>query len=88
MFFFFFSTGESCEIRIRYTLNHYGYFPATMYFEFLTGSTPFCIIREVEAVAKTPLADILGPISPYKAVRVQAMNPPITVEVEGEPPER
>lgn len=86
--FCFFSTGESCEVRVRYMLNHYGYFPATMYFEFLTGSTPFCIIREVEAVAKTPLADILGPISPYKAFRVRERNPASTVEVEGAPPER
>lgn len=60
-----------------------------MYFEFLpTGSTPFCIIREMEAAARTPLAEILGPVSPYKAVRVQARSHVCTVEVEGEPPER
>lgn len=72
-------------------LNHYGYFPATMYFEFLpgvTGSTPFCIIREMEAEARTPLADILGPVAPYKGVQIQARNHVCTVEVEGERPER
>lgn len=69
-------------------LNHYGYFPATMYFEFLAESTPFCIIREMEAAATTPLAEILGPVSPYKAIRVQTKNHVCTVEVEGELPER
>lgn len=72
-------------------LNHYGYFPISMYFEFspgLTGSTPFCIIREIDAEAKTMLAEILGPVSPYKALRVQARDLVCTVEVEGVPPER
>lgn len=60
-----------------------------MYFEFLiTGSTPFCIIREMEAAARTPLADILGPVSPYKPLRVQARSHVSTVEVEGVPPEK
>uniref|UniRef100_H3DLP5 RNA helicase n=1 Tax=Tetraodon nigroviridis TaxID=99883 RepID=H3DLP5_TETNG len=81
--------GETYEVRVRYILNHYGYFPATMYFEFLiTGSTPFCIIREMEAAARTPLADILGPVSPYKPLRVQARSHVSTVEVEGVPPEK
>uniref|UniRef100_A0AAQ5ZBM9 RNA helicase n=1 Tax=Amphiprion ocellaris TaxID=80972 RepID=A0AAQ5ZBM9_AMPOC len=40
----FLCAGESYEVVVRYTLNHYGYFPATMYFEFCPdppGSAPF-----------------------------------------------
>lgn len=60
-----------------------------MCFEFLLeGSSPFWIIREIEASAKTPLEEMLGPVSPYKGVRVGAKNHVQTVEVEGEPPER
>uniref|UniRef100_A0A671YW21 RNA helicase n=1 Tax=Sparus aurata TaxID=8175 RepID=A0A671YW21_SPAAU len=62
-------TGESYEVLVRYKLSHFGYFPATMYFEFcpdLPASAPFCIVREVEAIASTPLAVELGPVSPYK----------------------
>lgn len=84
-------TGERYEVRVRYVLNHYGYFPATMYFEFcggLKGSSPFCIVREMEALARTPLAAELGPVSPYKFVRVQAKKPLSTKLVEGDPPER
>uniref|UniRef100_A0A8D0ACU7 RNA helicase n=1 Tax=Sander lucioperca TaxID=283035 RepID=A0A8D0ACU7_SANLU len=64
----FLCPGESYEVVVRYTLNHYGYFPATMYFEFcedLQGAVPFCIVREMEATARTPLAVELGPVSPY-----------------------
>ncbi len=76
---------------VRYVLNHYGYFPATMYFEFcpdLPGSVPFCIVREMEAVAMTPLAVELGPVAPYKPFQVVTHKPVDTVVVEGVPPER
>uniref|UniRef100_A0A8C3G594 RNA helicase n=1 Tax=Cyclopterus lumpus TaxID=8103 RepID=A0A8C3G594_CYCLU len=59
----FLRPGESYDVVVRYTLNHYGYFPATVYFEFcpdLPESVPFCIVREMEAVARTPLAVELG----------------------------
>ncbi|XP_037640935.1 putative helicase mov-10-B.1 [Sebastes umbrosus] len=86
----FLCPGESYEVVVRYTLNHYGYFPATMYFEFcpdLPGSAPFCIVREMEAVARTPLAVELGPIAPYKPYKVASYRPVGTVVVEGVPPE-
>lgn len=76
---------------VRYTLNHYGYFPATVYFEFcpdLPGPVPFCIVREIEALARTPLAVDLGPVSPYKPFQVVTRKPVNTVIVEGVPPER
>ncbi|XP_047440152.1 putative helicase mov-10-B.1 isoform X2 [Mugil cephalus] len=82
--------GESYEVVVRYVLNHYGYFPATMYFEFcpdLPGSAPFCIVREMEAAAQTPLGVELGPVSPYKPFRVVTRRLVDTVVVEGVPPE-
>uniref|UniRef100_A0A669CCT7 RNA helicase n=1 Tax=Oreochromis niloticus TaxID=8128 RepID=A0A669CCT7_ORENI len=87
----FFSPGESYEVKVKYILNHYGYFPATMYFEFcpdLPGSVPFCIVREIEAAAQTPLAVELGPVAPYKPFRVAAYKPVDTIIVDGVPPDR
>uniref|UniRef100_A0A669B551 RNA helicase n=1 Tax=Oreochromis niloticus TaxID=8128 RepID=A0A669B551_ORENI len=86
----FFSPGESYEVKVKYILNHYGYFPATMYFEFcpdLPGSVPFCIVREIEAAAQTPLAVELGPVAPYKPFRVAAYKPVDTIIVDGVPPD-
>uniref|UniRef100_A0A672JJX0 RNA helicase n=1 Tax=Salarias fasciatus TaxID=181472 RepID=A0A672JJX0_SALFA len=79
--------GESYEVVVRYTLIHYGHFPATMYFEFcpdLPDSVPFCIVREMEAVARTPLAVELGPVAPYKKLQVFTSRPVDTVIVDGE----
>lgn len=86
----FLCPGESYEVVVRYMLNHYGYFPATVYFEFcpdLPGSLPFCIVREMEALARTPLAVELGPVSPYKPFQTVTYKPVNTVIVEGVPPE-
>ncbi|KAK2861814.1 hypothetical protein Q5P01_001347 [Channa striata] len=86
----FLCPGESYEVVVRYTLNHYGFFPATMYFEFcpdLPGSVPFCIVRQMEATARTPLAVDLGPVAPYKPFQVTKYKPVDTVIVEGVPPE-
>uniref|UniRef100_A0A3Q4GL09 RNA helicase n=1 Tax=Neolamprologus brichardi TaxID=32507 RepID=A0A3Q4GL09_NEOBR len=94
LFFFFclfFPPGASYEVEVKYILNHYGYFPATMYFEFcpdLPGSVPFCIVREIEAAAHTPLAVELGPVAPYKPFRVAAYKPVDTIIVDGVPPDR
>uniref|UniRef100_A0A672JMN7 RNA helicase n=1 Tax=Salarias fasciatus TaxID=181472 RepID=A0A672JMN7_SALFA len=74
----FLCPGESYEVVVRYTLIHYGHFPATMYFEFcpdLPDSVPFCIVREMEAVARTPLAVELGPVAPYKKLQVFTSRP-------------
>lgn len=86
----FLCPGESYDVSVRYWMNHYGYFPATVYFEFcpdLPGSVPFCIVREIEAVARTPLAVELGPVAPYKPFQVVTYKPVDTVVVEGVPPE-
>uniref|UniRef100_A0A8C4I789 RNA helicase n=1 Tax=Dicentrarchus labrax TaxID=13489 RepID=A0A8C4I789_DICLA len=86
----FLCPGESYEVMVRYMLNHYGYFPATMYFEFcpdVPGPVPFCIVREMEALTRTPLAAELGPVSPYKPFQVVTYKRVDTVIVEGVPPE-
>lgn len=65
-----------------------------MYFEFCTesdppgSSKPFCIVREMEASARTHLAVELGPFAPFKPYQVAPYKPVDTVIVEGEPPER
>ncbi|XP_028262753.1 putative helicase mov-10-B.1 [Parambassis ranga] len=86
----FLCPGESYDVVVRYMLNHYGYFPATMYFEFcpdVHGSVPFCIVREMEATARTALAVELGPVAPYKPFQAVTYKPVDTVVVEGVPPE-
>ncbi|KAK5872123.1 hypothetical protein PBY51_012852 [Eleginops maclovinus] len=87
----FLCPGESYEVVVRYKLKHYGFFPATMYFEFcpdLPGSVPFCIVREMEAEARTPLAVELGPVSPYKPYKGVTYRRAGRVIVEGVPPEK
>ncbi|CAJ1050280.1 putative helicase mov-10-B.1 isoform X2 [Xyrichtys novacula] len=80
--------GETYEVIVQYTLSHYGYFPATMYFEFCPDlQEPFCIVREMEALAKTPLAVDLGPVAPYKPFQMVTYKPVDTVVVEGVPPD-
>ncbi|XP_024282321.1 putative helicase mov-10-B.1 isoform X1 [Oncorhynchus tshawytscha] len=90
----FLCPGESYDVEVHYWLHHYGHFPATMYFEFCTesnppgSSKPFCIVREMEASARTHLAVELGPFAPFKPCQVVPYKPVDTVIVEGEPPER
>uniref|UniRef100_A0A8C7D8R6 RNA helicase n=1 Tax=Oncorhynchus kisutch TaxID=8019 RepID=A0A8C7D8R6_ONCKI len=90
----FLCPGESYDVEVHYWLHHYGHFPATMYFEFCTesnppgSSKPFCIVREMEASARTHLAVELGPFAPFKPCQVAPYKPVDTVIVEGEPPER
>lgn len=81
--------GERYDVEVHYRLSCYGHFPATMYFEFSPdppGSKPFCIVREMEAVARSPLAVELGPVAPYKPYQAATYKPVNTVTVEGEPP--
>ncbi|KAM8916086.1 putative helicase mov-10-B.1 isoform 3-T3 [Spinachia spinachia] len=87
----FLCPGESYEVAARYQLNHCGYFPATVYFEFcpeVPDSGPFCVVREMEAVAGSPLGVELGPVAPYTPFHRVTYKPVNTVLVEGEPPQR
>ncbi|KAK3556979.1 hypothetical protein QTP70_022320 [Hemibagrus guttatus] len=85
--------GESCAVEVKYQAHHYGYFPATMYFEFCPESEssdppkPFCIVREIEAVVHTQLGTELGPTGPYRAKKKGQKRPKHRVLEEGVPPE-
>ncbi|KAM9409052.1 putative helicase mov-10-B.1 [Pholidichthys leucotaenia] len=85
----FLCPGENYEVVVRYSIIHYGYFPTTMYFEFcpdVPDSSPFCIIREIEATAVSSLAEELGPVAPYKPYQLATVKPVNTFVVEGVPP--
>ncbi|XP_060724073.1 putative helicase mov-10-B.1 [Tachysurus vachellii] len=85
--------GESYAVEVKYQARHYGYFPATMYFEFCHESEssdppkPFCIVREIQAVVHTQLGTELGPTSQYRAKQKGQKRPKERVVEEGVPPE-
>uniref|UniRef100_A0AAR2K6N0 RNA helicase n=1 Tax=Pygocentrus nattereri TaxID=42514 RepID=A0AAR2K6N0_PYGNA len=80
---------ESYVVEVHYHINHYGHFPATMYFEFCpdseppSPSKPFCIVRELEAVVQTQLAAELGPESPYRPRQAGRYRPEDRIVEEG-----
>uniref|UniRef100_A0A672QYS9 RNA helicase n=1 Tax=Sinocyclocheilus grahami TaxID=75366 RepID=A0A672QYS9_SINGR len=75
-------------------VHHHGHFPATMYFEFCPeadppgSAKPFCIVRELEAVVQSGLAETLGPESPYNPKQNRRLRPEKRIVEEGVPPER
>ncbi|XP_053355474.1 putative helicase mov-10-B.1 [Clarias gariepinus] len=85
--------GESYAVEVKYQAHHYGYFPATMYFEFCPEPEssdppkPFCIVREIEAVVHTQLGSELGPTSQYRPRQKGRNRPKDRVVEEGVPPE-
>uniref|UniRef100_A0A673M8R7 RNA helicase n=1 Tax=Sinocyclocheilus rhinocerous TaxID=307959 RepID=A0A673M8R7_9TELE len=86
--------GESYVVEVHYKVHHHGHFPATMYFEFCPEADPpgtakpFCIVRELEAVVQSGLAETLGPESPYNPKQNRRLRPENRILEEGVPPER
>ncbi|RXN09183.1 helicase mov-10 [Labeo rohita] len=86
--------GESYAVEVHYKVHHHGHFPATMYFEFCpeadppASAKPFCIVRELEAVVQTGLAETLGPESPYDPKQNRRLRPENRIVEVGVPPER
>uniref|UniRef100_A0A671KB94 RNA helicase n=1 Tax=Sinocyclocheilus anshuiensis TaxID=1608454 RepID=A0A671KB94_9TELE len=86
--------GESYAVEVHYKVHHHGHFPATMYFEFCPeadppgSAKPFCIVRELEAVVQSGLAETLGPESPYNPKQNRRLRPEKRIVEEGVPPER
>ncbi|KAM4741443.1 putative helicase mov-10-B.1 isoform 2-T3 [Anableps anableps] len=81
--------GESYDVALHYILNECGYFPATVYFEFLLDlpkPVTFCIVREIKAVVQTSLGAELGPVAPYKPCQKVKPKPAVKEVVEGVPP--
>ncbi|XP_016312825.1 putative helicase mov-10-B.1 isoform X1 [Sinocyclocheilus anshuiensis] len=85
--------GESYAVEVHYKVHHHGHFPATMYFEFCPeadppgSAKPFCIVRELEAVVQSGLAETLGPESPYNPKQNRRLRPEKRIVEEGVPPE-
>ncbi|XP_042614786.1 putative helicase mov-10-B.1 [Cyprinus carpio] len=85
--------GESYVVEVHYKIHHQGHFPATMYLEFCPEADPpgtakpFCIVREVEAVVQSGLAETLGPESPYNPKQNRRLRPENRILEEGVPPE-
>ncbi|XP_026122041.1 putative helicase mov-10-B.1 [Carassius auratus] len=85
--------GESYAVEVHYKVHHHGHFPATMYFEFCPeadppgSAKPFCIVRELEAVVQSGLAETLGPESPYNPKQSRRLRPENRIVEEGVPPE-
>lgn len=85
--------GEDYDVEVHYNVNYSGHYPATMYFEFCPEADPpgtakpFCIVRELEAVVQTGLAETLGPESPYNPKQNRRLRPKSRVVEEGVPPE-
>uniref|UniRef100_A0A3P9J5M7 RNA helicase n=1 Tax=Oryzias latipes TaxID=8090 RepID=A0A3P9J5M7_ORYLA len=71
-------TEESYDVMVHYKLDQYGYFPATVFFEFqpdVPKASPFYIVREIEVSVETPLDSKLGPVSPYKPFQKVTRRP-------------
>uniref|UniRef100_A0A3P9J5U5 RNA helicase n=1 Tax=Oryzias latipes TaxID=8090 RepID=A0A3P9J5U5_ORYLA len=66
------------DVMVHYKLDQYGYFPATVFFEFqpdVPKASPFYIVREIEVSVETPLDSKLGPVSPYKPFQKVTRRP-------------
>ncbi|XP_043098693.1 putative helicase mov-10-B.1 [Puntigrus tetrazona] len=84
---------ESYAVEVHYQVQHHGHFPATMYFEFCPeadppgSAKPFCVVRELEAVVQSGLAETLGPESPYNPKQNRRLRPEKRIVEPGVPPE-
>ncbi|KAL4622450.1 putative helicase mov-10-B.1 isoform X1 [Arapaima gigas] len=85
------NSGDRYEVEVHFTSSHFGFFPATLAFEFrpCTQGTakPIYIVRDIEATLQTPLAKVLGPTAPYKPCQAPVPRPVHIIVEEGFPPE-
>nr|XP_012322017.1 putative helicase MOV-10 isoform X4 [Aotus nancymaae] len=87
--------GECYELHVHCKTGFVGYFPATVLWELLgpgesgsEGAGTFYIARFLAAVAHSPLAAQLKPVTPFKRTRITG-NPVVTNRIEeGERPDR
>ncbi|XP_031507892.1 helicase MOV-10 isoform X1 [Papio anubis] len=87
--------GECYELHVHCKTSFVGYFPATVLWELLgpgesgsEGAGTFYIARFLAAVAHSPLAAQLKPMTPFKRTRITG-NPVVTNRIEeGERPDR
>ncbi|XP_075766067.1 helicase MOV-10 [Pelodiscus sinensis] len=80
--------GDSYAIEVRCLTQLYGYFPATLLFQFTKEPDgPFAIGRFVSAVASSRLAQELGPSAPYKPYQAKLKKSVTVITEEGFPPD-
>ncbi|XP_051949737.1 putative helicase mov-10-B.1 [Xyrauchen texanus] len=81
----------SYEVTMKLKLDHVGVYSATLAFEFKENihpsTSPYHIVRFIEAVHRTELAALLGPKEPYKPLRLETYEPVRCNVDEGFPPE-
>ncbi|XP_070601729.1 helicase MOV-10 isoform X2 [Erythrolamprus reginae] len=76
------------EIQITCEVPDYGFFQVTMQFDFTSEQTgDFHIGRFVQAVAKTKLAEQLGPSEPYQPYQAKLHKPQFRSIEDGFPPD-
>eukprot|EP00064_Thunnus_orientalis_P005544 superscaffoldBa00000547_g5558 len=83
--------GDGYEIQVRFHCSLVGFYPATLAFEFQPDlhSTPFHIVRFIEAQCMTSLGLELAPVAPYKPRSLPVFIPETCFTiVDGQPPER
>ncbi|XP_044207549.1 putative helicase mov-10-B.1 isoform X1 [Thunnus albacares] len=83
--------GDGYEIQVRFHCSWVGFYPATLAFEFQPDlhSTPFHIVRFIEAQCMTSLGLELAPVAPYKPRSLPVFIPETCFTiVDGQPPER
>ncbi|KAM4047751.1 helicase MOV-10 isoform 2-T2 [Anomaloglossus baeobatrachus] len=82
--------GDFYEISVNASSAYYGYFPATIVFEFTKGNTEskFLIGRFVSAIASSKLAEDLAPTSRYIPYQRNLLKTSIINEEDGVSPER
>ncbi|RXN36849.1 helicase mov-10 [Labeo rohita] len=82
---------ERYEVTLRFKAKQTGVYPATLAFEFKEntqpGTSPFHIVRFIQAEYRSELAALLGPEAPYKPKRLEIFEPARCNIDEGVPPE-
>ncbi|XP_073413403.1 putative helicase MOV-10 isoform X2 [Dendrobates tinctorius] len=82
--------GDVYEVSVNASTAYYGYFPATIVFEFTKGNpeSQFLIGRFLSAVASSRLAEDLAPTSRYIPYQRNLVKTSIINEEDGIPPDR
>ncbi|XP_023659848.1 putative helicase mov-10-B.1 isoform X3 [Paramormyrops kingsleyae] len=83
--------GDRYEVEVHFRPPSFGSFPATLAFEFRqcprANTKPIYVVRDIEAMVRSPLGQMLGPEAPYKPYQAPVPRAVHTIVEEGEPPE-
>ncbi|KAL4648422.1 putative helicase MOV-10 isoform X3 [Arapaima gigas] len=86
------SPGKTHEVLTEFQSHHYGFYPATLAFEFsedsAVGDQSFHIVRFVEARYQTTLVVDLAPVAPFKPAQITCSGPvDVKIDNGGVPPD-